>query len=334
MKNLLIASSHPDAGLCNKLKSLITVLRLSKYLNKQPLLHWNPTVSCRCLFSEIFQPIENLPIVNKMNAVRCNSWEDIQNNINKDILINDWRFILLPIDVKKGFTRVFPRKDGEESIDLEYERIPKKLREEILKYVSFLVPIKKIRERISSFLKENNNFENVVGIHARRTQFLLNTDGRGKVSTDDAFFERMSEIIRKNPTVKFFLATDSQETLFNFIKRFGTRIIYQPNVEFDVSKKESVFDALTDLFILSETQLILGTFLSTFTEIAWWFSGCKAKVEIVGNRHLMKEVVNKNLNPPKGIKQLILKPIKWVFRIFRRMFPSLGDKITKMMVKK
>ena len=39
-------------------------------------------------------------------------------------------------------------------------------------------------------------------------------------------------------------------------------------------------DAFIELLILSKCSTIIGTYDSTFDEVAWWFSGCKSKVII------------------------------------------------------
>jgi hypothetical protein len=41
-----------------------------------------------------------------------------------------------------------------------------------------------------------------------------------------------------------------------------------------------VVDGFIDCLLLSKCSTIIGTWCSTFTECAWWFGGCKAKVII------------------------------------------------------
>ena len=49
-----------------------------------------------------------------------------------------------------------------------------------------------------------------------------------------------------------------------------------------------------------KTKHLLGSYLSSFTEVAWWLGGCKAKVYIVGAED--REAVEKVLAqlPKKG----------------------------------
>ena len=39
-------------------------------------------------------------------------------------------------------------------------------------------------------------------------------------------------------------------------------------------------DAFIELLILSKCSKIIGTYLSTFDEIAWWMGGCRSEVII------------------------------------------------------
>ena len=57
----------------------------------------------------------------------------------------------------------------------------------------------------------------------------------------------------------------------------GRYIVSHMNTESSVSRTgiENIQDALIDVLLLAECKKILGTKLSTFTECAWWFGGCK-----------------------------------------------------------
>ena len=92
--------------------------------------------------------------------------------------------------------------------------------------------------------------------------------------------EKYYEILDEMPDKKFFVATDSKGGLKLMIARYGKdRIIArtQPR-SFTV---EGNVASLIDLLLLSKNDTIVGSFHSTFTEMAWWFGGCKSKVILV-----------------------------------------------------
>lgn len=225
-------------------------------------------------------------------TVSCSSYSDFIKNENKSAVFNTWRLLTFPSDLPKNFAKVLPDDSGK-NIDLEFERIPLALRKEYLKYVRRLKPSKKISNAVNTFAKKHN-MKNMIGVHVRRGDFINYWDGRDKVSSDEKYFQKMSQLISKNPKTKFFLTTDSMETQKKFIEKFGKSIIVSSNKDFHRGTNKATKDALVDLLLLSKTKKIFGAYLSTFTELAWWFGGCKQKVEIIGDKKAMQEVSKRN----------------------------------------
>jgi hypothetical protein len=326
VEKVIISSSI--TGLSNRLKCLITSLRVANKTKRKVLLYWPKTIEMvGCDFSELFSlkismtekdPLKEL---DSNNAVVCDSFKDCQKNSDENWIITGWRFFLFPNEIKKGFSK-FPFADNGESIDLEYNRVPLELRKEFLKYTRKLTPHKKITESVENFIKLHN-WKNVVGLHVRRTDFQYTLDGRGKVSTDDKFFAEMEKILAKNPSKKFFLATDSKETEKKFIARFGDKILIYPKKGWDKSSSEFTKEALIELLLLSKTSQILGTYLSTFTEMAWWFGGAKVKVVIIGDDSDKKVVLKNIQNSPSvsksGIIRQFLRFLRTKSKLFRRL---------------
>jgi len=65
----------------------------------------------------------------------------------------------------------------------------------------------------------------------------------------------------------FFLATDSPEEEQDMKKLFGDRIITFAK-KLDRNNPEAIQDALVDLLCLSKTRKIIGSFYSSFSDIA------------------------------------------------------------------
>ena len=208
------------------------------------------------------------------------------------------RFCLLHDDVPENFSKIKPitEKDLEgwkyiknrpkplQSIDSEYHRIPETLKKELIFYFNKLQPVKKIREIIE---RESEKIDdNTIGLHVRRGDFQ-NKKYVSRMGSDDKFFSLIEEEIKKNKNVKFFLATDGINTEDIFKRKFRDRIIIYQKREKGIFhtngkkipvSRDSVIgsqDALVDIYLLSKCSKIIGTKLSTFTEWAWWFGGCK-----------------------------------------------------------
>ncbi|GEM_PF-3401964 len=313
MQNCIIVSPHQDSGLCNRLKCLVSALRMGEQTSRQIFLHWEKTYTMGADFSELFDfPVtkKNREEVNRLEAIPCKTFEEGYSGA-PCLLLETWRFLLKKGEVEDNFAKVYPEKDTP-VIDLEYERIPQEIKNKFLPYFKKLVPAASLRKEIESFSQERD-ISNAIGIHARRTEFLMNADGRGQVSTDEKFFEAMESM---DKDAKFFLATDSKETEKNFMKRFGERVIVFPKKSWSKDTRRSMEEAVIDLFLLSKTKHILGTYLSTFTELAWWIGGCSARVEIMGDPKVMQEVLMKSQQPEKSPAHL--RSLRELFKILRR----------------
>ena len=318
----IIASSNIDPGIGNRLKCLISVLRLSRKLKMKLLLLWMPpNLMGGADFSELFEPI--MPQITEKEADKlkdsgklkiCKTYEDCLDGNYQYFLFNDWRFVLLPGEVPKGFAKVFPDNEGQ-VIDLEYEHIPLKIRKDFLIGIKKIMPIIPIRKKVDNFVKEHNNFNNVIGVQVRRRDFLLATDGRGKVSTNDNYFKRIREIIKENPKTKIFLATDCPVTRDMFVEEFKDKLIFFPCNNWDKRTKEATITGFIDMLLLSKTNHILGSFLSSFVEVAWWLGGCKAKVEIMGDEEAKRQVIGILKSPVKTTTNTnLLWPVKRFFK--------------------
>lgn len=322
MKKFIISADI--SGLGNRFKNLVSMMRLSKELNRTLLLYWPKNFDCGCEFSDLFEnkisqiDEKELGLIKKGDCKVCGH---ILNKINekyKYLLFRTWRFVLLPGEVPENFAGVFPLKKGN-NIDLEYEKIPVEIRNKLIPYIKKLEPIKPIRKIVEKYTKKYN-FSKIVGLHVRRGDYQYTYDGRGNISTDDKFFKRIKEILKISPETKFFLSTDGEETEEKYIKMFGDKIIYFPKKSRKYNEKEGVQEALIDLLLLSKTSCILGTFLSSFTESAWWLGGCKAKIEIIGSGETekIKQVMQRLPRDDDGFLTKVKKRIMREYMAWRR----------------
>jgi len=326
MGKLIISSN--GGGLGNRIKGLISIIRLGKYFKRKPLLHWPKNVTMGCSFRELFD--YNIKELNEKELNELlnekhefyREWIDNIQTKKRILLSQCWRFIMLHGEIPYGFAREYPTIK-KNNIDFEFERIPLKIRERILKELKELKINKKIKEKVNCFEKKYK-ISKRIGIHSRSRDFQNSPEGRGKISTTDLFLKRIKEILIENPKVEFFLCTDSKETEDLYKKELGKKIVVFPKKNWDMSSSEASKDSLVDLLLLSKTQRILGTYLSTFTEMAWWFGKCKQKIEIIGYEKIKEKkgvinFLNKENNGIRGIIKrlvIILSNIKKYFSFF------------------
>ena len=83
---------------------------------------------------------------------------------------------------------------------------------------------------------------------------------------------------------KFFVSSDSVNVVGELRDKYGERIIvYDRHAPLETSRSTRVGaqDDLAEMLLLSKNNVILGTYMSTFTEVAWWLGGARASVVIL-----------------------------------------------------
>ena len=307
------------AGIGNRLRGLVSAIRLCKLLKRKLLLYWENNQYCGCNFNDLFE--------NKFDEVTKEELKKIKNKnskIYKDVLeegyeqydyliFDTWKFVFLPEEIQNDFNKAYISKEGS-NVNFEFQRIPEDKKKEIINHLSELIPVESIRKIVENF-SEENNLSNCIGLHIRRADYDFTVEDRGKVSSDRRFIEK----IQSMPNEKFLLCTDGVKTENNLKELFKDRIIVYPKGDRKRSKKESLQEALIDMLLLSKTKNIFGSYLSTFTELAWWFGGCKNKMEIVGI-----ENVGESLVPRTFLQKVIWKLkfykvnfLRWIFRMYK-----------------
>ena len=305
MTNKAIISANPG-GISNRIKCLVSMWRLSDKFNKGLYLHWVKNHTCGADFSDLFE--------NDFKKISKEQLEKIPNE--KYTLSETYRFITLSNEIPDGFAKVFPTKRGN-NIDFEFERIPPEVRENILVYLRQIKPIEKIR-KIVDYLAKKYDVTNLVGVHVRRGDggFVGGKGSVGSVSSDLNFFKKMNEILFKDPSTKFLLCTDDQETEDKFKEEFGDKIIIYPKKNRDRTTVLNTQQGLIDLLLLSKTKHLIGTYLSTFNELAWWLGECKAKVDIIIDEDLKKEYEK---NQKKSDRSILLKLKRVTYKILTKL---------------
>lgn len=126
---------------------------------------------------------------------------------------------------------------------------------------SLFVPTDEIQSKIDSI---TGNFAGrTIGIHIRRGDNYMSINK----NTAEDYSCFIDETIEKSPDVKFFLATDSEEIKKNLVEKYGSRILYNDSV-LERNSVRGMKDAVVDLCCLSRTEKIIGSYYSSFSDLA------------------------------------------------------------------
>lgn len=191
-----------------------------------------------------------------------------------------WRLLVFDTDLPENFSYIESQKlrneygvifhpyAGDKCIDFEYERIPDRVKKEYIqifdKLKSHVNP--KVKSIVEEFATKFNY--NTVSVHIRT---WCDSPERNATYHD---INRYIQLMNEYPNSNFFVCSDSLDDI-NYLKEvFGEdRII-------TYSQKEENMDCFVELLLLSKNDVLIGSPISTFSEVAWWFSGCKSKVKI------------------------------------------------------
>ncbi|MEM9423654.1 MAG: hypothetical protein AAF975_02555, partial [Spirochaetota bacterium] len=102
-------------------------------------------------------------------------------------------------------------------------------------------------------------------------------------STIEKFIACMRSEIDKDSSVKFFLATDDLSVEIKLRQIFPGRIVSYPKKNFDRNNPIAIQDAVIDLYCLSNCRKLIGSYSSSFSEIASEINGIELIVAKEGN---------------------------------------------------
>ena len=251
------------SGLGNRIKAIVSCMRL----DSNHAVYWVKNKDLYCNFNDLFS--NKIEVKDVPPYIRC---------------YKPWRLAVLPQDdIPEDFnsvtndTNIFSYVDPNgRNIDIEYDRIPMSVRQEYLKYFDKLIINPDILSEVQRFSKKFD--ENTVSIHIRS---WADDDERNQN------YHRLQKFIDESKKfdekTTFYLTSDSDYVKLKFREIYGDRL-------FMYDRKTSILDSrlnsfgiqedFIEMLLLSKNSHIIGTYLSTYTEVAWWFGGATAKVVV------------------------------------------------------
>ena len=222
-------------------------------------------------YAGIYRTFRQALTVNEADAY---IFDDLRLATQKELdtypTFDHWRFPILPGE---------NRKTGEyKYIDLLYEDTPKYFIDVYREAFSRLHINSDIVDYCVGF---TSDWDKVVGLHIRSWYC-----DRMKYHNNE-LFESVIDTFDKDR--KIFLCGDNSDVLKHFEDKYGDRIITHPQKKYNHphmaesghnKSVQDTVDAFIDLYLLSMCDTIVGTYASTFAEVAWWLGGNNPKVVI------------------------------------------------------
>lgn len=255
MKELIII---PQGGLCNRLRVVLSSLTVARQATDYRIrVEWGIGRECHAAFNDLFQPI----IEEKFNIAPRKWWNTPQS----------WHNLHIPTFLRHFiYSKQYPLYNYKTNCTIEQlmERYPKVYLSTWLAVdatevnAEILHPVEALQQRIDSLTAFFS--EDTVGVHIRRTD---NAQAIA-TSTMEAFCQALDSELAQHPYTNFFLATDDRAVKEYLQQKYPGRILIQGPSIMRRDTLSGMREAVVDLYCLSKTQKVLGSYYSSFSATA------------------------------------------------------------------
>ena len=241
---------QPIGGLCNRMRAINSALILAEKRGEKLHVLWNVNPELGCPFEELFAPTERF------------SLRDFSNKLDPG------KVFLQATCQRIGNDEIRSNRDDQGLLELYWKTLGKRLYIATEEHFfpnhdySAFQPNEEIRNRMEAIKKDYG--PRCVGVHIRRTDNKPSING----SSTDAFIQSIEAELSAHPETMFYLATDDLSEEKNLRERFPGKILSNEGRDLSRETVSGIKDALLDLLCLSETEKIIGSFFSSFTDIA------------------------------------------------------------------
>jgi hypothetical protein len=232
-------------------------------------------------FIDLFINNNNIYNYDESNAINILD-NDLNNNLNENCIYKlfGWRLFnfknsyIHPIDCNIN-------DNMSTSLDFKYNNIPIYIKEEYLQIIKELEIQPIIINNVSNFIGNNLNTP-YLSVHIR-TWMTFNSfeDNRSSYERYSHYNKNIFNFItaiNDSPFNLIFIATDNKTEIQHILDNIINKkiIFYERNPNLN-----SLQNDFSELLILSKGSSIIGSYISTFTEMAWWYSGCIENIIII-----------------------------------------------------
>ena len=290
--------STETGGLGNRLKSWVSTMRLST----DARVHWPVTKNMPAAFAELFANEASVDPVPSGTRV-----------------YGSWRLAILPEDeayLPAGFATVgagahpivrglgkawwqltgertdryrfmvFPKQHSRRStradarhIDLEYERIPQHFRALYGELFRRIAVRPELVAAANDWAAANLDGD-VVGVQVRTWR----DDPRRHRKYHVPSLRRLTRLMDAAAGARFLVVSDSDDVAPMLADRYGARRVLRfprttPRADSWLTPL-GIKEDLVDMLLLARTQRLYASYLSTFSEVAWWLGGTTARVNV------------------------------------------------------
>lgn len=261
-RTLVIVSAD---GLSNRIRALTSGLAVAEAAGREFAMLWPPNEACGARFDELFQNrwrVVDSPIRPvDMRSFRTSTWSDKKlqqflGDQRQHIVLSHWNWL---VEVTRSGSR-------------------SRLQQRCVQWVNELEPVAPLAARIESFRAEHFA-PTMIGVHLRRGDAIRFRPQSS--SNTSAAFRAVDRFLAHDPQAGILLCTDdgapdpfinqptpTEDVRGKFVARYGSRVVWTTPHTLDRRSADAIQDAVVDLWLLRATDYVVGTYRSSFSEIA------------------------------------------------------------------
>lgn len=291
----------PVGGLCNRMRTIDSAVSLADQFGKRLVVFWGRDIHLNCKYSDLFKPSEHFDTIEENHWLGSKAFlpylpgtqpvspvkkliyriTKFSLNIKTELWFADFESAVSSLSNSINPEKVQTMQDYEIKSLTFISPLIKTLNTSGSsfvctawrmslgsRYARHFVPIDMLQEKVNSMA---NQFTNTIGIHIRRGD---HTEAK-KYSSLQKFVATMANEVKKQSDINFFLATDCKATEQELLKLFPNRLLYHTKSSYSRNSPQGVQGALVDLYCLSKTRKVLGSYFSSFSQVATEISGIK-----------------------------------------------------------
>lgn len=253
----------PNGGLGNRMRVINSCLLLAQQKNQEYVkLFWSANSVLNAGFTDLFEPIDSIKQVSfPFPLLYCLLKEKMGNSIESEKKTITGHFYFNDDAIKKyQFNNAYwESKEAGLLFNTCYDFYKGVTTHN---FYHLFKPQKNIQSRINQMLAGYKN--HTAGIHIRRTDHVPSI----KNSSTHYFINRMETMLQENTIHQFYLSTDDREVEAALMDHFGEKILTLKNKVLNRNSRAGMEDAVLDIYCLANTNIIIGSFQSTFSEVA------------------------------------------------------------------
>ncbi|MGI4886664.1 MAG: hypothetical protein ACRYFR_17045 [Janthinobacterium lividum] len=257
---------EPNFGLANRMRAIASGLELAQSANKKMKIIWQNNPELNCPFYDLFEPLPGIEVTNKylhLNVLKTSNRTEASQQFLAKLINKAVGFDYCIKEIDGDLLRINGKYDIYK-ITSDNKNVYIKTCGDFLYNDSFLKkfkPVAALQQRIEARVNDFTSY--TIGLHIRRTD---NVDAIAN-SPLELFVQRIKTQLSKNPDTSFYLSTDDLETEKYLKSVFGPKLLIYTK-DFARDSEQGIKDAVVDLFCLSRTNEIWGSFNSSFSNIA------------------------------------------------------------------